>query len=226
MLSEWLIANREVLKIVYALVICAICVVVVLKTNRLFKLSDYQGLRYFRNAFFFYGLAFGIRYFLGPVLEILGHPLGGPTMITALFEFFVVLAGFFLFYSFIWKYVEKRKNYHSLFNLRVGIFYLVSILIVFLNYSLNTELFMYFSQIALFLVMVVLSYQNYLVRGRENKFSKYYFFTIILGLLVWILNTVQIYVLSENGVAQIYVPIINVIFFLLFLYGAINISKK
>ncbi|MFH1521631.1 MAG: hypothetical protein ABIF18_01605, partial [archaeon] len=65
MLYEWILTNKEFLKVAYALIICFICAIIVLKTDRMFKLSDYQGLRYFRNAFFFYGLAFVVRFILG-----------------------------------------------------------------------------------------------------------------------------------------------------------------
>jgi hypothetical protein len=67
MLIEWILVNKEFLKIVYALIILFICAIIVLKTDRLFKLSDYQGLRYFRNSFFFYSLAFFFRFILGVI---------------------------------------------------------------------------------------------------------------------------------------------------------------
>ena len=58
----FIIQNKELFKIIYALVIVLICILIVIKTNKLFRLSFHTGIRYFRNTFFFYGIAFAIRY--------------------------------------------------------------------------------------------------------------------------------------------------------------------
>jgi len=67
LLYDLIIENKELLKILYALIITVICLFIVIKTNKLFKISSHQGIRYLRNAFFFYGIAFITRYFLGAV---------------------------------------------------------------------------------------------------------------------------------------------------------------
>tara|TARA_Y100000310_G_C20671621_1_gene810613 strand:+ start:1872 stop:2555 length:684 start_codon:yes stop_codon:yes gene_type:complete len=227
MIYDWLLSNKELLKIIYALIICFICGVIVLKTDRLFKLSDYQGLRYFRNAFFFYGLAFFVKFILGGI----SNPLPNYDrlyfeIVNILFEFLIIVAGFFLFYSLIWKKVEKEKSYHSLFNLRTSVFYVVSFTITYFDFVININLFMYLSQIILFSLMGRISFKNYLSYGKKYKFLKYYLFIIILGLITWILNLGLDYFLGGNGIIKIYVYIINMVFFLLFLYGAMKITKR
>ncbi|MCX6746632.1 MAG: hypothetical protein NTU63_00685 [Candidatus Pacearchaeota archaeon] len=62
-LYSWIITNKEVFEIIYALMICLICALIVVKTDRFFRLSLHQGIRYFRNAFLFYGIAFLFKYF-------------------------------------------------------------------------------------------------------------------------------------------------------------------
>lgn len=224
MLYEWILANKELLKVTYALIICFICAAIVLKTDRMFKLSDYQGLRYFRNAFFFYGLAFIVRFILG----------GIPTLIEGqiyffnikfFFEFFIVTAGFFLLYSLVWKHVEREKSYHSFLNIRSGILYAISFSIVFLNFILNTSLFMYLSQIALFITAGFISYQKWKRDGEKHVFLKYYFIIMILGLIAWILNMALDYFLNWNKILQMGVYVLNVFFFFFFLYAITKITK-
>jgi hypothetical protein len=225
MLYDWILTNKELLKIIYALIICFICAIIVLKTDRLFKLSDYQGLRYLRNAFFFYGIAFFVRFILGAII-ISNYQQIYPILIKIIFNFSIIMAGMFLFYSLIWKKVEKKQQYSSLLNFNIGILYLISIIITIFDYLLTTNLFMYVSQIILFTIMAIISYNNYTRAGRKHKFLKYYFLTMILGLLAWILNTALFYFLNWNKIVQMQVYALNIIFFLFFLYGITKFTKS
>jgi hypothetical protein len=91
---SFIIANKDLFKIIYAFLIILICLFIVLKTHKLFHLSLHPGIRYFRNAFFLYGIAFFARYFLSLVIK-------QPLVTTSIFEFFIIMAGFFLLYSLI-----------------------------------------------------------------------------------------------------------------------------
>ena len=226
MLYDWILTNKELLKVVYALAICFICAAIVLKTDRLFKLSDYQGLRYLRNTFFFYALAFMSRFILGKLENPLPH-YGQfySHVMNIFFELFIIMAGFFLLYSLIWKYIEKEKNYNSLFNFRIGAFAVVAVIIVILDALSGNNVVLYASQIFLFSIMSVISLKNYLKSEIKHSFTKYYFLTILMGLFSWILNAFA-YFFTKTGIVQIYIYIINMVFFLLFLYGTLRMTKK
>lgn len=226
MLYEEILANKELLKIIYALVICFICAIIVLKTDRMFKLSDHQGLRYFRNAFFLYGLSFIVRFILGSQLIMEDYGSIYFTTINFFFEFFIIAAGFFLLYSLIWKHVEKEKSHHSFFNPRAGIFYVMAFILAYLDILLATSLFMYISQIILFFMMSIISYKNYSKNKKKYPFQIYYFMIIILGLVIWILNTALKYFLDWNKVVQMGVYGLNVLFFLFFLYAITKITSR
>ena len=225
MLYEWILTNKELLKVAYALIICFICAVIVLKTDRMFKLSDYQGLRYFRNAFFFYGLAFVVRFILGGISTLAESQIY-LLNIKFFFEFFIVAAGFFLLYSLIWKRVEREKSHHSFLNVRSGIIYAVTLFIVLLNLVLNTSFFMYFSQIVLFMTAGFISYQKWKRDMEKHVFLKYYFVIMILGFVAWTLNMALDYFLNWNKVIQIGVYVLNVFFFFFFLYAITKIIKN
>jgi hypothetical protein len=210
--------NRVLFRFLYSVIIAFICLIIVLKTDRLFRISSHQGIRYFRNAFFFYGLAFIFRY-------ILGNPIYFNPM-RVVFEFFMIMGGFCLFYSLLWKRFENSKDVSSLFNSRIIIFYILTIIIVALDYLWKGFTFMFISQIILFFFASIISYQNYKKDGKKYKFLKLYFIVMVLNFIAWILNFAftAFFDWRLRWVANIY--IINVLVFLIFLYGVVKLTKK
>ncbi len=216
---QFIAGNKELLRFVYSAIIVFICLIIVLKTNRLFQISSHQGIRYFRNAFFFYGLAFMFRC-------VIGITWNYPFIIKGLFEFFIVMGGFFLFYSLLWKMFETNKEISSLFNSKIFIFYIFALMIVILNYLWGGYFFMFSSQIILFGFASIVSYKNYKKRGKEYGFLKLYFVVMLLNFIAWSLNFVFVYFFDGRlrWLANVYV--LNVIIFLIFLYGVIKVTKK
>jgi len=229
MIYNWIFANKELLKIIYALIVCFVCAIIVLKTDRMFKLSDHQGLRYFRNAFFFYGVAFAVRFILGGISNPLNSIESNQIffiMINYLFNFFIMIAGFFLLYSLIYKYIKKERSYHSLLNIRAGFFYLIALLIVILDFSFETNYIMYFSQIIVFAALCIIGYKNYLEDHGKHLFLKYYFFIMVLGLIFWILNTLAYFYNDWSIFIKTHIYVMNVLFFLFFLFAIKKITSN
>ncbi len=210
--------NRELFRFLYSILIAFICLIIVLKTDRLFRISSHQGIRYFRNAFFFYGIAFVFRY-------LLGNPIYFNEM-RVVFEFFMIIGGFCLFYSLIWKKFEKFNETSSLFNPRIIILYVLAFIIAFLDYLWICYNFLFFSQIIIFFFATIISYNNYKKGGKQHKFLKLYFVIMLLNLIAWVLNYAFVLFLDWRlrWVANIY--IINVVVFLIFLYGVVKLTKR
>lgn len=223
-LYEWIIGNKELLKIFYALIIGIVCFFIVLKTDRLFRISLHQGIRYFRNAFLFYGLAFIIRYFIGAQYF---YGKNYSFIIKGAFEYLLIMAGFFLLYSLLWKKFEgSRSDYSSLFNSRIFLFYLMAFILVFLDYLWRTYYFMFFSQIILFLYASIISYLNYKKNGKKYRFLKFYFMAMMFSLAAWLLNSIAALYLEWNQGVLMGVYLLNIIIFLLFLYGVVKVTRK
>jgi len=123
----------------------------------------------------------------------------------------------------IWKRVEREKNFNSLLNFRIGIFYLIAVLLAFFDYWFSTALFMYVSQILLFAIMGFVALKNYL-GGNRRGFLKFYFIAMALGMITWGLNMILFY-LDWNKGLQMLAYGLNVIFFLFFLYGIVRVFK-
>ena len=210
--------NKELLRFFYSMFIAFVCLIIVLKTDRLFKISYHQGIRYFRNAFFFYGIAFVLRYLLNE------PPYYNLT--KAVFQFFLIMGGFFLLYSLLWKKFETRGgSKSSFFNSRIFIFYFLTIIIILFDYLWATYNFTFFSQIILFALASMISFKNYKERGKEHGFLKLYFAVMILSFFAWAFNFIFSHFFDRlRWLANVYA--LNIIVFLIFLYGVIKITKK
>lgn len=216
---EWIIENKEMLKFAYIFLVAIICAVIVVRTDRLFNLSSYQGIRYLRNAFLFYGIGFIVRGLLG--IEALPREL-----INILFEFFLIMAGFFLLYSLLWKQFNISGKWSSLFNPWIVILYLMALIISFTDNLWGTYILMYFSQIFLFSFASAISLRNYLQRKRKRNFLKFYFIAMMLNLIAWTLNALAALYFNWNPLFVMGVYGLNIIIFLLFLYGVLKVTKK
>lgn len=216
-----ILANKELLKVIYALAISLICMFIVVKTDKIYKLSLHEGLRYFRNAFFFYALAFLARYLFGVLFPTINY-----TIIFPIFEYLIVLAGFFLLYSLTWKKFNPTETGHSSFiNSNVIIFHAMAILVAVLDTLLGTFNFMFYSQIIIFFYASLIAYSNY-SKNPKRKFLKFYFVAMLFELSIWILNLLTATLFSFNRMLLLNIGIINVIFFLLILYGVVKVTKK
>lgn len=215
----FIINNKEIFKIIYASLILLICTLIFFRSHKLLKLSSHAGIRYFRNAFLFFALAFVSRYFLV-------YAFGSFIAVKIIFEFSILMAGFFLLYSLIWKKFSAYEKFSSLLNPLITIFYLISIVVIVLDYFLATGMLVFFIQIVIFLIASILSFSNYKKDNYAHKFPKFYFITMLIGLFAWILNTLSILVFSSENIVLINIYLFNAVFFLIFLYGVVKITRK
>lgn len=225
---SWIIENKELLKFVYALIVAFICLIIVVKTDRIFRISMHQGIRYFRNAFFFYGLGFLAWHHVGLLCFYGWENQLYYTVMQSLFEFFLIMAGFSLFYSLVWKKFELpgETSPSSLLNKRFIIFYALALVIVILDYLWQPYLLMFPSQIILFICASAIAYSNYKIGGKKHKFLKFYFLAMLLNLAAWTLNLIAATLLNWHQGVRMGIYGLNIIVFLLFLYGVVKLTKK
>ncbi len=223
---DFALRNRELLKFVYTIIVGLICFIIVIKTDRLFRLSFHQGIRYFRNAFFFYGLAFVMRYLLSTVYFLSNRNPFYASIMKIVFEFFLIMAGFSLLYSLLWKKLEiGEKSFSSLFNTKIALFYTLAFIVALLDYLWKTYSFMFLLQITLFSYVSIISYINY-KKSKEKEFLKLYFIVMLINLVAWLSNffVATFFNWHQGGIMGIY--FLNTIIFLLFLYGVMKVTKK
>jgi len=223
-IASLIMEYKWILEICYALIISSICMVIVIKTDKFFKLSLHQGIRYFRNAFFFYGIAFIGRYIFGLFSDMNWQ---SALVIGFLFEYFLIMAGFFLLYSLIYKKIESPKEQHltSLMNSKIIVFHVMAIILAILDQIFKGYSFMFFSQMIIFACASYIAYKNF-KKNSKKEFPKFYFLATIIGFVAWSLNFAVALYLHWNQGILINIGMMNIVFFLLFLYGVLKVTQK
>ena len=224
---NWIIENRELLKLALNAILFLICFIIVIKTHRIFKLSEHNGIRYFRNAFLFYGLAFVARYFLSADCFSIIHFAITPLLAIALwiiYEFLFVMAGFFLLYSLLWKRLGGRSS--SLFNVPIFILYALAMIIAILDFFWLGYDIMFFSQIIVFSFAGGIAFEKYGANLEGTGFLKLYLSVILLMLLTRIIHFFVSSAFEWNTLGIITVYSLEIFTFLLFLYGIIKVTQE
>lgn len=223
-LYSLILANKWLLEVLYAFIIALICAVIVIKTDKFFRLSLHQGIRYFRNAFFFFGVGFIAKYIFGLLSDL---NFSFVYVAQVIFEYFLVMAGFFLLYSLVWRRFESSREgyFSSLFNAKIAVFHVMALVIALLDDIWRTYYFMFASQIIIFFYASIISFANLRRNRNKYKFQKFYFVAMLLGLIAWTLNLLAPLYFNWSSEILINIGIINIIFFLLFLYGVIKVTK-
>jgi len=220
-LSLLILQNKWILELAYAILIASVALIIFAKTDKFFRLSLHHGIKYFRNAFLFYAVAFVARYIFGVFSDL---SIDYSEVLRVFFEYFLVMAGFFLLYSLVWKKFDSEKD-SSMFNGRIMIFHAIALVIAIMDNLWQTYFFMFTSQIIIFLSASLISYKNSR-KVKSAKFSKFYFIAMLLGLGAWVLNLLVAFYFNWRHFVLLDIGIINSMFFLLILYGVIKITKN
>jgi hypothetical protein len=103
---------RFAAELVYTLIVLGLCGLIYFRTREIYEISKYEGIRHFRNAFLFFGLAYVSRFLLHLImissfaLEIdMRHRLIHFAFL-ALTGYFSTMAIFQIIYCTIWKRIS------------------------------------------------------------------------------------------------------------------------
>ena len=96
------------IEILYSVIVILLCILIYFKTKEVYDLSKHKGIKYFRNTFLFFGMAFFFR--LIPVSLIFSRNIAKPLLQISLFlvSYFSILAILSLLSSIIWKKLDDN----------------------------------------------------------------------------------------------------------------------
>ena len=189
---------------VYTLIILVCCAIIAYRVNMLYRLSNYKGMRYFRNSFIFFFLAFLFRYIWKLDISLIHN--------YALFFFIytISMAGFYLAYSLVWKNFEKYKIQKEIMLHGIAVIIAVS------DLYLGRMYFMFITQFAVLSYAIIISYSNYKQSG--TAMSQLYFITLSLALIGYIVNFLNNIIAPLFQIFTYYVYAITAGMFVLFLF--------
>ena len=140
-------------EIIYSFTIVVCNLMIYFGTKELYALSSHKGIKYFRQSFLFFALAYFFRSFIQFVLMGLGiHIRNLDTFgvwILLIFIYSSTMAIFYLVYSVMWKKWDKKiRSYHL---------HILAIVISLISISTGTVNILLTLQILLFLFVAVVS---------------------------------------------------------------------
>jgi len=104
--------TRAIIEFIYTSLIVLLCFYVDYKTKEIYELTKHKGIKYFRNAFLFFGLSYGLR-FMVLILQLGLIVLDKIIPRRYLFPIILPLAGYLVQWQyFILHIVHFGKKYN------------------------------------------------------------------------------------------------------------------
>lgn len=202
--------------LLYAFVLIVISLMIYFGTRELYELSSHKGIKFFRDAFLFFALAYFFRSFVKLLtlfdirtLRIPPQTFSGLTLF--LFVYFSSLAILYLLYSVVYKKWETENAKYILH----GISALIAIAILILRIS-----WMYLgTNLLLFLIAIGTVY----FAGKKSRKKKHSLYAIyVLLTAFWTLNILDILIPHFFRGLQFLIYIVSIGIFLAILYKVIK----
>lgn len=213
-------------EIIYSFVIIVCSLMIYFGTKELYELSSYKGIKYFRQAFLFFALAYFVRSFIQFLLVFFGikeiFELS-PALFGAITAFFFIylssISIFYLVYSIMWKKWNGNSD-------RIWLFHVLAIVIAVISAILRTPLVYFGINILLLffvLVIVLRAYRESKSKTKRHKGHGHNLYAIYMLLIIfWILNIIGVMVPGFFQIFQLFIYLISSGIFLLILYKVLK----
>jgi len=176
-----------VIEVIYSIVIMIISLLIYYRTKELYKLSQHQGIKYFRLTFLFFGLSYGFKLFINYFKLTIGNnfPMHMfPYNLSLIITYTTSMAFLSLIYSLVWKKYKLKDNIFVLHTIAL-IITLSSIM------QKGREGILCFAliQIIFFIIALIISITHLIKQRKKHKKTKLNIHIIYLLFLVsWIFN--------------------------------------
>jgi len=206
-------------EIIYSFVIIFCSLLVYFGTKEIYELSSHKGIKYFREAFLFFAIAYFFR-FLIKVIFISFNLYGSADFIHLflkpvslfLFVYFNSMGIFYLLYSVLWKKVNK--NFLQMFQFVAAILAFMSLFFRSFYLNLSINLFLLFFVAGAFFM----AHKN----SKKKKISMYTIY--LLFLIFWSLNVLDVLIPNFLMTFQILINLSSISIFLIILYKVLKNS--
>jgi hypothetical protein len=208
-------------ELIYSFVIIACSLMVYYATKEMYELSSYKGLKYFRQAFLFFAIAFFSRYFIKfllmffnvrEILEFSPVYLGGISLFIFLYS--SSMAVFYLLYSVMWKKWNHSELRIYLFNLFAVIIAMIGVL----SRGILTSLILIVVLLLSASFILFIAYKN----SRNSRKGKNLYVIYLLLFIFCILNIFDILIPAFLQMYQIVIYLASSLIFMIILYKVLR----
>ena len=205
-------------EIIYSFIIIACSLMIYFGTKELYNLTSHKGIKYFRQAFLFFALAYFFRSFIKIILfyfekgELLAFlPIFG-SITLFMFMYFSSMAIFYLLYSVMWKKWKWKST--------ISIFHLTSLIIATTTILFRNPTAYLIINILLFTFISLTVYLSH-KQPKKRKPTNLYIIYLML-FFFWILNIIDILVPNFLRTFQLFIYLTSLGIFLSILYKVIK----
>jgi len=186
----------------------------------MYELSSYKGIKYFRQAFLFFAIAYFSRYFIIFFIQFLNidNLINLPQ--KQIFDFSMLIflysssmAVFSLLYSVMWKKFEKNLTKIYLFNVLGILIAIIGTFIKTREMSISINIFL----LILILLVLLLAYKE-----SKDKKGKGLLITYLLLSIFWILNIINLLLPKFLQLYKIVIYLISISLFMTILYKVLK----
>ena len=176
-----------IIELLFTVIAVLFCFLIHLRTREIYELTKYEGIRYFRSAFLFFGLSYALRFLFSIILLsriafdfILPRELFAPLFILPL-GYFSTIGILYLIFSSIWK---KFKSSRLLISGHA-----IAVLLSVVSFKTRSHFILIYFQSALLIIAVLLSVVMHRGKNKISKIRILYFLISGLWLInLWVIN--------------------------------------
>ena len=221
-LAGWYFDHKLLIDIGYLILLIIPSFTIYLLTKKLHRISNYDGIKYFKDAFLFYTISIFASIITNLLFALtnrdiflIGNILG---------EYGLTIAGFYLLFSLVWKEF-KNSSSDNYYAGKLILLHIVALIIGILDFLMGVTYLMFAVQIIVFAIAIFISFRNYM-HAPKIVFLKYYFLAMVLFFISWVINFIAEFTINISSQVLIYNLILNLVFFYLFMIGVLLLAKK
>lgn len=212
------------IEMIYSFVIIISSLMIYIGTKEIYELSSHKGIKYFRQAFLFFALAYFFRSFIKLIIISFNNNLldisprlFNPFLAQAtlfLFMYFSSIAIFYLLYSVIYKKIKNQKI--------IFIFHFIAIIIAVLSIITKDPLIYLGLNLFLLIFVLIIVLLSYKYSRKSKIFNMYIIYVLLL--FFWILNIIDILIPRFFKTYQLIIYLLSITLFQIMVYKVLKKS--
>ncbi|VVB77650.1 Uncharacterised protein [uncultured archaeon] len=208
-------------ELIYSFVIVVCSLMIYYATKEMYELSSYKGIKYFRQAFLFFAIAYFFRYsirFLLLLFNMSDMPEISPMFVGSISLFIFLysssMAIFYLLYSVMWKRWSHSKLKIYLFNLLALVIALIGTFLrgIETNLALNMILLIFIC------FVLFIAYKD----SKNKQKGKSLFIIYLILFIFWVLNVIDILIPRFLQIYRLVIYIVSILLFMIILYKVLK----
>ncbi|NCO17807.1 hypothetical protein COT60_03285 [Candidatus Pacearchaeota archaeon CG09_land_8_20_14_0_10_30_9] len=220
-IEQVLFPNTFGMELIYSFVIIVCSLLVYFSTKKMYDLSKYQGIKYFRMSFLFFAIAYFFKSFISflflilEVHEILEFSTLFLGVLTLFFFMYAsTMAIFYLLYSVVWKDLKEKRFTIPLIHILVLVISALSIAIREVKILLGLQIFIF---------LFIAIYNHFHIKKLKGSKKPGHLHMIYLILFVfWMLNLADLLISGFNPILEILISMVSIGLFLVILYKVVK----